>query len=1648
MEEIIDVQEELEDAATTDPLEFPLLTFLSLVELPNLKTFFCGKHSIHCPSLIRLTISRCPKMMTFSSFNGRQQSMTASTSLEQLSGHINSGLSLPSFFNEKVLFPGLEELKLSSMGQLKRIWHSQLHGLSFCKLASLTIKFCENLSQVFPSNLMDRLQSLNEIEVVSCPSLEALFEPASLSSEKRQKPLVFSAFKKMKLSDLPSLRDILRSDCKITLAFPSLMEVNVRRCHSLPYLFSSATAKTLDKLATVDVSCCNNLQGIIATEEGKGKTVNKFKFRNLTTLKLGNLENLICFNSESCDGDGLHPLFDEKVQFPAIESIEISQMSNIEKIWIDELPSDAFSKLKMLRVEYCKKLASIFSSDTILTRFRKLEILSVTDCDSLEVIFLVEEKNMSKAPTTSSFLLRQLNLRRLPKLKHVWSGHPGGTLKFECLQCFEAIECEGLQSLFPSSVAKSMTRLEQLWVTSCGMEEIIAEEDGAGTSEGGDLFFPGLTELTLVKLPELRSFYKNTSIWPLLPALFHAEKMPNVEKIWNDELASNAFSKLKMLRVEHCEKLASIFSSDTILARFRKLEILIVTNCSSLEVIFPVEETNMSKAPTTSSFLLRQLNLRRLPKLKHVWSGHPGGTLKFECLQCFEATECEGLQSLFPSLVAKSMTRLERLWVTSCGMEEIIAEEDGAGTSEGGDLFFSGLTVLTLVKLPELRSFYKNTSIWPLLPALFHAEKMPNVEKIRNDELASNAFSKLKTLRVEHCEKLASIFSSDTILARFRKLEILSVTDCGSLEVIYPVEEINMSKAPTTSSFLLRQLNLRRLPKLKHVWSGHPGGTLKFECLQWLLASECESLQSLFPSSVAKSMTRLERLWVTSCGMEEIIAEEDGAGTSEGGDLFFPGLTVLTLVKLPELRSFYKNTLIWPLLPTLFHAEKMPNVEKIWNDELASNAFSKFKTLRVEHCEKLASIFSSDTILARFRKLEILSVTDCGSLEVIFPVEEINMSKAPTTSSFLLRQLNLRRLPKLKHVWSGHPGGTLKFECLQCLVATECENLQSLFPSSVAKSMTRLERLWVTSCGMEEIIAEEDGAGTSEGGDLFFPGLTELTLVKLPELRSFYKNTSIWPLLPTLFHAEKVLFPSMELMKISHMDNMEKIWVDELASNAFSKLKTLIVQYCDKLSFIFSSQSILARFQNLEKLSVIGCGSLEVVFQVQEFRFSKAHSTSTLQLREVILIQLPKIKQVWSGLPQGAFTLGQLRSMKVIGCESLKGLFPSSVAKSMTQLEKLEVWSCGVEEIVADEDGGIGTSVGDLFFPLLTDLRLYDLPQLKGFHRNSHNSTWPLLKNMQVVHCGNMRSFSFASKIESWQGTTINENQPTLFSVEKVFPHLEHLSLAKEDVEMMQHYSFDNLKELDLICYHDENVAFPSDFLLQRFPNLEKLFVHCNSFEDIFPEDAFGHGGETSRGGLSDMQKPLKALENLKHLQLSELCNLRQVWKDGSFMAEIFKQIEMMNINDCPSLSIIFPSPILFQSLTLLQVQNCVGLVHMGTCSAVTSLVQLTQLILKNCGALEDVVIDDGKGVEEISFPKLQWLTLDGLASLESFSFTNSAFMFPSLMGVLVTKCPKMNIFCKGALRTPKLNEVRFSYQDREGHFEGDLNATIQTLSA
>ncbi|KAF8007736.1 hypothetical protein BT93_K1662 [Corymbia citriodora subsp. variegata] len=1152
MEEIIDLQEEeLEEAATTDPLEFPLLTSLSIKKLPNLGTFSYGKYGIHCPSLTRLTISGCPKMMTFYSSKGKQRSMTADTGFQQAFGHINSGLSLPVFFNEKVVFPSLEELKLSSMCQLKRIWHNQLLGQSFCKLTSFTVELCENLSSVFPSNSMDRLHSLNKIEVVGCPLLEALFELVSLSSERRQKPLVLFALKRMKLLNLPRLTNILKSECKVTLAFPSMMKVNVRHCHSLPYLFSSATAKTLGKLSALDVSCCNNLRGIIAMEEGKWKTVETFKLRHLSTLKLFDLENLISFCSASCASDGLHPLFDDKLAFPNLEDLHIERVQHKE-LWNEKVPVESFCHLKVLKVKQCHNLINVIPSFMSKRLLHCMEYLKVESCNLIEGIYTLEGLGVMEREATRSSPWKELTLHDLPNLTYIWK---------------------------------------------------------------------------------------------------------------NENLLNLYLHNLTTIRVETC--------------------------------------------PHLKTFLL------------------------YPCCQ---------------------------------EMEYIVAREEEKPEEVANIIVIPKLVTLHLNNMPKLRSFCheKHKSQWP-------------------------------------------------------SLNVLIVEDCNAVEMT----------------------------------NGD---------------ASCRKVKGSIPTQKPLLLNK---------------------------KVLFPRL-----------------------------------------------AFPSLMEVNVSRCHSLSYLFSSATA-ETLDKLVVLDVSCCNNLRGIIAMEE---GKGKTVE-------------------------TLKFHQLSTLKLSDLENLISLCSAS-------------------------------------------------------YANDGLHPLFD-----DKVEFPDMKLMKNSHMNNVEKIWLDDPTSNAFSKLKTLVVEHCEKLSSIFSSYTMLTRFQTLEKITISNCGSLEVVFHIQEFNFSQAHCTSTFQLRELVLTWLPKMRHVWSGHPQGGLTFGCLQHIEVVKCERLKSLFPSSVAKSMTQLEELLVEDCGVEEIIVEEDR-VRMNVGDLFFPQLTSLRLLELPGLRGFYKNSCTSIWPLLK-------------------EFYHGTSTSENQPALFSFDKVIPNLKGLTLTREDVMMMmhQHYMFHNLRQLDLGCYHYENVAFPSDFLLHRFPDLEVLSVSCSSLKEIFPEDVFEHERATSYGELIDMETPLKGLKNLKRLELNKLCKLQQVWKDGSLMAEILKQIESLLVSECSSLSIVFPSPTAFQRLTRLEVKGCVGLVHMGTCSVVTSLVHLTLLILRDCGKMEDVVTDDGNGAEEISFPELRLLILDGLPSLESFSPVNYAFRFPSLVQIIVKQCPKMNIFCNGALSTPLLDEVFISEENYEGRWEGDLNTTIQSLS-
>ncbi|KAG6736113.1 hypothetical protein POTOM_061186 [Populus tomentosa] len=175
-------------------------------------------------------------------------------------------------------------------------------------------------------------------------------------------------------------------------------------------------------------------------------------------------------------------------------------------------------------------------------------------------------------------------------------------------------------------------------------------------------------------------------------------------------------------------------------------------------------------------------------------------------------------------------------------------------------------------------------------------------------------------------------------------------------------------------------------------------------------------------------------------------------------------------------------------------------------------------------------------MLRRFHSPENLFIDGCDSVEEIFDLQVlINVEQRLAVTASQLRVVRLTNLPHLKHVWNRDPQGILSFHNL-CTVEVEgCLGLRSLFPASIALNLVQLEELQIDTCGVEEIVAKDEGL--EEGPEFLFPEVTDLHLVKLPELKRFYPgtHTSEWPRLETLrvYHSEKIeIFPSE--IKCSH----------------------------------------------------------------------------------------------------------------------------------------------------------------------------------------------------------------------------------------------------------------------------------------------------------------------------------------------------------------------------------------------------------------------------------------------------------------------------------------------------------------------------------
>ncbi|XP_030957678.1 uncharacterized protein LOC115979758 [Quercus lobata] len=1596
MEEVLFI-EDLGEEEIIPKVLFPRLEHLVLKDLPVLKRFCVGSN-IKFPSLQVMVIEQCTKLESFI-FKPVSSGMTVSKELKKVNSEEISHTAMQPLFNEEVAFPSLETLKVMHMENLKIIWHDQFAENSFFKLQSLFVQYCENLVNIFESNMLTRFQSLETLEVSYCGSLQEVFELQR--HDVRESHIVTAIpLKTLILKSLPKMKHVWNEDPQGIFSFQNLQVIRVCECESLNSLFPASLARFLMQLEDLRIVDCG-VEEIVSREE-IAEAAARFVFPKVTILVLRKLPKLKWFcrgvytsewpllkDLEVSECDQIEIFASKILNFQ--ETVERSQLETSIQLHLFLVEEVAFPSLETLRLDQC-----VLEDKAMIGELRNLKILSLV------------HSNVEQLPTETGFLtrLRILNLSNCTKLK-----------------------------VIPPNVLSCLIQLEELYVgnsfTQWDVEELnnerasLAELKHLSRLTTLEVHIPDANmlpkDLLFEKLQRYKIFVGDVWDWTdkhensralklKLSTSFHLERgikmlLNGIENLWLDELKGvksviyeldmTGFQQLKHLHVQNNVEIKYIINS---------------TGMVISDVVFPV---------------LEKLSLKNMINLEEICHGQIP-LASFRNLSIMKVKHCEKLKFIFPSTIAKGLPQLLKLVIQECSiMGAIIIKEEGE-IEDRDMILFPQLRHLELHQLPKLVSFLNTQKsvindageiipeceldfhmpilqeqvVFPKLESLklssIHSEEIPHNQhhassafKLANIQTDSR-FQNLCYLTVKGSGNLKYLLSSST--ARFMvQLKYLYIEDCKEMEEILLTEDSGEEEIiPKVLFPQLKDLFLKDLPVLKRFCMG---SNIRFPSLTGMTIEQCPKLESFIFKPVSS---------------EEMNSEE---------------------ISRTTMQPLFNEKVAFPSLETL-KIKHMENLKIIWHDQLVENSFFKLQSLLVEYCENLVNIIESN-MLTRFQSLETLQVYNCGSLQEVFEIQGHDYRDTHAVTVIPLKRFYLRHLPKMKQIWNKDPHGIFNFPNLQVVSAWECESLQSLFPASVARCLMQLEDLRIADCGVEEIVSQEEIAEAA--ARFVFPKVTLLILHKLPKLKWFYRgvHTSEWPLLKKLdvygcdqieiftskkfrneepdeqslsetsiqqrlFLVEEVAFPNLETLIISYMPNLKIIWHDKFAPGSFTKLQSMKVQFCENLMKIFQV-NMLSRFQSLESLVVADCGSVQEIFELQGQEVTETRAIIVTQLKKLFMHRLPKLKCVWNKDPKGTFSFPNLQKISVWECESLKSLFPTSLARCLKQLEDLQIAECGIEEIIEQEEGA--KEDARFMFPKLTLLMLRQLPKLKWFYRGVHTSEWPLLKTLEVSGSNEIQIFAskeFRIEEPDEQSQLETSIQQPLFLVEEVaFPSLETLTVMHmENLKIIWHDqlaedSFFKLQSLS-VEYCENLVNIFESNMLTRFQSLERLEVsYCGSLQEVF---------ELQRHDVIESHA-VTAIP-LKRLMLHSLPKMKRVWNKDPQGIFSFQNLQEISVLECESLQSLFPA------------------------SVARFLMQLEDLQIDDCGVEEIVSREEiAKAATRFVFPKVTLLVLSKLPELKWFCRGVHTSEWPLLKELEVSECDQIEIFASKILNFQETDE-------------------------
>ncbi|KAI9076900.1 hypothetical protein K1719_041204 [Acacia pycnantha] len=807
----------------------------------------------------------------------------------------------------------------------------------------------------------------------------------------------------------------------------------------------------------------------------------------------------------------------------------------------------------------------------------------------------------------------------------------------------------------------------------------------------------------------------------------------------------------------------------------------------------------------------------------------------FNNLKTLKVESC-GFVKLVPLHVLKSLNNLEKVEVQNCDMLEIVFDFEGLN-----DYYKEMDSSLVVVPLKKLQ-------LWNL----------PKLKNVWSEHYQGNvSFLSLRSVAVDNCKSLTSIFPASIAKGMLCDLELLRIYNC-SVDVIVAKDQVSESVAVTF-----------RFPRLTSLWIfGLP------------------NLRNFYPQKHTLEWPHLNQLSIQCCDEVEIF-EKEVSGSSE----------------IYEEENMLHSK--YPLLPydkVIGNLEMLTwqgkEVEKIGSGQFLMYHFPKLKRLHLSLEKEPSFLFWEWSPNSRGLKLsgdfeKALGGDNLAALIARFPILTIaKISIMQSLSPSLVSLLNLTHLNM-----------------------EECKGT-TLMTSSIARSLVLLTHLSISHCSqIEEIITKQEGEN-DEDREIIFNQMKFLKLGDLARLKRFcgYNYTFKFLLLDQLiieecpklkiFSPGVIEMPSLKSVQLwKDKKKHHEIWDTDLKKTFYRQRYVTsreVVLDEDDAILIRNGQFPADCFPKVEILQIEGFAEEWVTFPytlLERFPNLKELHVKNSSFEEIFPSHTPSFT-----------SFHNLTVLKVSKCHQLVYLVTTSTTKSLVNLETLEIDDCAkLEEIVrndTDEDveGGI----------TFNGLRILKLTLLPRLNTQEDQRDFNIEDRPTNTRCRNMpiSLFSHNKVIGNLETLTLQGKQ-----VEKIgsgqflmyhFPKLKrlHLSLEKKPSNTFCGRS-PNLGELKLSgdfekALGGDNVAS----LTACFPKLtlENISIMGSLSPSLVSSPNLTHLNVEGCKGTTLMTSSIaRSLVHLTHLSVSD-CNqieeiiTKQEGEDDEDKEIFFRKLEFLKL--------------------------------------------------------------------------------------------------------------------------------------------------------